>query len=171
MGHADIEAKLLLWDKDKLRPGDLRQWLESAVWPAYGTGLGSEPWSTFMGQFVRALQSYAHYSSDLAQWQAGLRHVHDTDQPDQPFLAMLELGPCVYDPQKATRITLFHGLLMYLLGRVWLASHPTDAAFAEQIACFGDALGRSAYLDGHQTDWSQQFWAMVWMRGGQTELE
>jgi len=84
---------------------------------------------------------------------------------------MLELGPRVYDAQKATRITLFHALLMYLLGRVWLAAHPTDTSFAEQMARFGEALGRSRYLDGHQTDWSQQFWAMVWMRDGRTELE
>lgn len=170
-GHPEAEAKLLLWEQDNLSPGNLRRWLEGAVWPGYGTGLWTEPWSTFMGQFAGAVQSYAHYTRDLAQWQSGLRRVHDANQTDKPFLAMLELGPRVYDAQKATRITLFHALLTYLLGRIWLAAHPTDTSFAELMARFGKALSCSRYLDGHQTNWSQQFWAMVWMQDGQTDLE
>jgi hypothetical protein len=39
------------------------------------------------------------------------------------------------------------------------------------MARLGAALGKSRYLDGHQTDWGQQFWAMVWERGGGTILE
>lgn len=170
-GHVDAEAKLLLWEQDNLNPGNMRKWLQDAVWPAYGSGLWSEPWSEFMGQFAKAVQSYAHYTRYLAQWQAGLRHVQPTDEPDRPYFAMLELGPRIYDAQKASRITLFHGLLHYLLGRVWLAANPGDVAFAQEVASFGGALGRSDYLDGHQTDWSQQFWALVWMQDGTTKLE
>lgn len=169
--HVDAEAKLLLWEQDNLNPGNLRKWLEDAVWPAYGTGLWSEPWSAFMGQFAKAVQSYAHYTRYLAQWQTGLHQVQKTEEPDQPYIAVLQVGPRVYDAQKATRITLFHGLLHYLLGRVWLAANPGDTTFAEDLARFGDALGRSDYLDGHQTDWSQQFWALVWLTDGRTELE
>jgi len=44
-------------------------------------------------------------------------------------------------------------------------------AFAEFMDCVGAGLGKSRYLDGHQTDWSQQFWAMVWERGSNTILE
>ncbi|MGH1558218.1 hypothetical protein ACRAWD_11285 [Caulobacter segnis] len=90
---------------------------------------------------------------------------------DQPHLAVLRYGPRVYDAQKATRITLFHALLHYVLGRIWMAGNLNDAAFAKDLTSFGDALGRSEYLDGHQTDWSQQFWALVWRLDGRIELE
>jgi len=170
-GHVDAEAKLLLWDQDKLKPGQLRAWLEAAVWPAYGAGLWTEPWSTFMGEFAGAVQAYAHYGRSLAQWQSRLRFIDDGAGPDQPIHGVIEFAPRAYDEQKATRITLFHALLYYLLGRIWLAANPRDRAFADLMEKLGEALGRSAYLDGHQTDWGQQFWAMVWMRGGQTRLE
>jgi hypothetical protein len=39
------------------------------------------------------------------------------------------------------------------------------------MARLGSALGKSRHLDGHQTDWSRQFWAMVWERGDGTLLE
>lgn len=81
------------------------------------------------------------------------------------------MRPRAYDAQKATRITLFHALLSYLLGRIWLAANPADTEFSAIIARLGAALGKSRYLDGHQTNWGQQFWAMVWERGGNTILE
>jgi hypothetical protein len=85
--------------------------------------------------------------------------------------AIIEMRPRAYDERKATRITLFHALLAYVLGRIWLAANPADAGFANLMARLGAALGKSRYLDGHQTDWGQQFWAMVWERGGGTILE
>ena len=81
------------------------------------------------------------------------------------------MRPRAYDAQKATRITLFHALLSYVLGRIWQTANPTDTEFAALMARLGMALGKSRYLDGHQTDWSRQFWAMVWERGGGTLLE
>ena len=44
-------------------------------------------------------------------------------------------------------------------------------AFAGLIDRLGTALGKSRYLDGHATDWSQQFWAMLWDKSGGTTLE
>lgn len=170
-GHPEAEAKLLEWDSDKLKAGNLRKWLDENVWPNCGTGLWSESWSTFMRQFAHATQSYAHYGRDLAQWQLRLDRFYDADQPGAHSHALLEMRRRAYDAQKATRITLFHALLSYVLGRIWLTANPADTAFAALMARLGTALGRSRYLDGHQTDWSQQFWAMVWDRGGGTILE
>lgn len=81
------------------------------------------------------------------------------------------MKPRAYDAQKATRITLFHALLTYALGGIWMTAHRDDVEFAALITRMGVALGKSRYLDGQQTDWSQQFWAMVWERGGGTLLE
>ncbi|EHD2895751.1 hypothetical protein K9U43_004780 [Escherichia coli] len=76
--------------------------------------------------------------------------------------ALLEMKPHAYDPQKATRITLYHALLTYVLGRIWISSNYGDMPFENLINKLGIALGKSRYLDGHSTDWSQQFWAMLW---------
>ena len=170
-GHADAEGILLKWDSDGLTAGKLRAWLEANVWPKYGAGLWHEPWSIFMREFSGAIQSYAHYGRDLAQWQLRLHRIFDSNEANVDSHAFIELRPRAYDTQKATRITLFHALLSYLLGRIWLAANATDIEFANTMTRLGQALGKSRYLDGHQTDWSKQFWAMVWKRGGGTLLE
>jgi hypothetical protein len=67
--HADAEALLQKWESDELTPGVLRKWLSEHIWDAYGCGLWTESWSEFMSRFVRAVQPYAHYSTQLAKWQ------------------------------------------------------------------------------------------------------
>jgi hypothetical protein len=170
-GHKDAEATLLKWEDDSLTPGKLRAWLSANVWPQYGAGLWQEPWSIFMREFAGAVQPYAHYGRNLAQWQLRLHQAYDGDGDDAPIHAIIEMRPRAYDPQKATRITLFHALLSYVLGRIWAAANKDDLRFAAQVTRLGVALGKSKYLDGHQTDWSHQFWAMVWARDGATILE
>lgn len=169
--HPDAEAALLKWEADELTAGKLRAWLQTHVWPDYGSGLWDEPWSTFMREFAGAVQPYAHYGRSLAQWQLRLHRFYDAHQPNADSHAIVEMRPRAYDAQKATRITLFHALLSYVLGRIWQAANPADAEFAALMAQLGLALGKSRYLDGHETDWSQQFWAMVWDRNGGTILE
>jgi len=170
-GLPGAEAMLLKWDADNVAPGKLRAWLQDNVWPRYGSGLWTEPWSTFIREFAGAVQPYAHYGRSLAQWQFRLHRICDADEPDADLKAIIEIRPRAYDAQKATRITLFHALLHYTLGRIWIAANIGDAEFAALINRLGVALAKSRYLDGHQTDWSQQFWAMVWERGGGTIFE
>jgi hypothetical protein len=165
-GHREAEETLLKWDAGRLPPGRLRAWLQANVWPHYGVGLWQEPWSTFMREFAAAVQPYAHYGPSLAQWQLRL-HSYDATEST----AMVLIGPRAYDAQKATCITLFHALLHYTLGRIWLAVNHSDAEFTTLINQMRTALSESRYLDGHQTNWSQQFWAMVSERSGGTILE
>lgn len=154
------EGMLEDWLEGKASPGKIRQWLARKVWPSYGTGLWSESWEHFMAKLAGAVQPYAHYTSQLAQWQSRL---HSIDLGEKA--AYIESGPIVYDPQKATRITLYHSILNYTLGRIWLANSACeDRVFREIVTRLGDALGKSRYLDGHRTNWDQQFWAMVWDR-------
>jgi hypothetical protein len=61
-GHPNAEATLLKWEADNLTPGKLRAWFQDNIWPQYGSGLWSEPWSTFMREFAAAIQPYAYYS-------------------------------------------------------------------------------------------------------------
>ncbi|CAJ5214706.1 hypothetical protein [Burkholderia pseudomallei] len=170
--HPDAEGMLLKWDADRATAGEVRKWLQANVWPNYGAGLWTETWGVFMREFASAIQPYAHYGRNLAQWQLRLHGaVENASSPNGAMRGLIEMRPRAYDPQKATRITLFHALLTYVLGRVWMASNPGDGEFDAVIGRFGTAFGKSRYLDGHATDWSQQFWAMLWERGGGTILE
>jgi hypothetical protein len=124
-----------------------------------------------MREFAGAIQPYAHYSRSLAQWQLRLHRLYDAAEPNADLKALIGLGPRAYDPQKATRITLFHALLNYILGRIWIASHDDATESAATVTRLGDAIGRCRYLDGQKTAWAQQFWEMVWERDGGTILE
>ena len=169
--HPDAESILLKWDDDGVTAGKLRGWLQNNVWINYGSGLWAEPWSTFMEEFSRAIQPYAHYGISLAQWQLRLHGFTESTESSDKSHGLIELSPRAYDSQKATRITLFHALITFILGRIWMASNPQDKEFIKLITNLGAALGKSRYLDGHSTNWSQQFWAMMWEHGGGTILE
>lgn len=168
-GHKEAETILERWDNDKITAGKLRAWLQDNVWPQYGTGMWAEPWTVFMREFASALQPYAHYGSKLAQWQ--VRLLPGVSREDGSIKALIEMKPRAYDSQKATRITLFHAILTYALGRIYLASHKNEKELNQLIIRLGRALGSSRYLDGHATDWGQQFWAMLWSTDGNTVLE
>lgn len=71
-----------------------------------------------MREFAGAVQPYAHYSRGLAQWQLRLHRFYDASEPGADMHAIIEMRPRAYDEQKATRITLFHALLAYVLGRI-----------------------------------------------------
>jgi hypothetical protein len=158
-GHADAEAMLHRWWDDEITAGQLRKWLSEQVWPQYGSGLWHEPWADFMANLAAAVQPYAHYTSKLSQWQ--LRFLGGS--PGKMDDHLIEIRPRAYDAQKATRISLYHGILTYALARMALAADSSAGnGFRAMISRLGKALGKSAYLDGHQTDWPHQFWAMTW---------
>jgi hypothetical protein len=112
--HPNAEAQLLKWDNDSLSAGKLRAWLESNVWPRYGLGLWTEPWSTLMREFAAAVQPYARYGRNLAQWQLHFHRFYEAPSSSSSAgHALVELKPRAYDPRKATRITLFHSILIF----------------------------------------------------------
>jgi hypothetical protein len=166
--HKDAEGMLTKWEKDEVSPGKLRAWLEANVWPAYGAGLWTETWPSFMKQFAAALQPYAHYSTMLSQWQVQL--LPSSLNQSDPTNKVVRIAPRAYDAQKATRITLMHAILTYVLGRIHMAARK-DVELSPLVLQLGSALSKSKYLDGHATDWSQQFWAMLWSSSGATVFE
>jgi hypothetical protein len=85
---------------------------------------------------------------------------------------LIEYLPRAYDAQKATRITLFHAIIALPLGRIWIAhAKMPDPTFNSLINRLRVAIAQSKYLDGHETDWDQQFWSLVWSQQGGTILE
>ncbi|MBI5313050.1 MAG: hypothetical protein HZB28_08010 [Methylocystis sp.] len=160
-GSPEAIEILYRWEKDAITAGELRKWLESNLWSKHGSGLWNERWSIFMGNLARAIQPFAHYSSKLSQWQS---HIigHSKGGEGEAHTLVLRFAPRAYDPQKATRITLFHSLITFVLGRIFMTyTTVLDHDFNAAVNRFGAALSQSDYLDGKETDWFKQFWAIV----------
>ena len=71
--HPDREDILEKWWRGEITPGGTRKWLSENIWPGYGSGLWQESWGEYMGHLAKAVQPYAHYTGQLAQWQMALR--------------------------------------------------------------------------------------------------
>jgi hypothetical protein len=168
--HPEAVGLLSRWHADKIKPGDLRIWLERNVWPQYGVGLWAESWSEYMAALARSLQPYSHYAAPLSQWYGRLHHFGPSEQ-GEGYRGVIELAPRTYDSQKATRITLYHGLLTFTLGRILASStfSSGDTEFQDMVELMRLALGKSEYLDGEGSKWEQQFWAMLWFPNGDPE--
>jgi hypothetical protein len=145
------EPLLIAWKEGKKSHGELRKALEHHIWPAYGAGLWDETWSEFYGNLARAVQPYAHYTSELQGWQ----FVTVDYDGGRQFTATFGLE--TYDALQATRITLFHMLLTYMLGRILLfhGKNPDAMSRRADILKLGQALGSSTLLFKRGEWWAQ----------------
>jgi len=145
------EPLLLGWKNGKKSHGELRKALEQDVWASYGTGLWDETWAEFYGNLARAVQPYAHYTSELQGWQFATVDY----EGGREFTAMFGLE--TYDALQATRVTFFHMLLTYMLGRILLAQRRNSDVMARRadIVELGKALGSSKLLFKRGEWWAQ----------------
>jgi len=90
VSHDTASEVLGRWERDEITAGEVRKWLSANVWPSYGSGLWSEPWSEFMTHLARAIQPYAHYTTKLAQWQL---RIHGAKTADEPLSAIVNGSP------------------------------------------------------------------------------
>lgn len=153
---------LLAWEQGKKTQGDVRATLQRDVWPRYGTGLWSESWAEFFGNLARAVQPYAHYTPELQRWQ----HAVPVGQKlDESHSFLVQVGMNVYDPQKASRLTLFHVLLVWVLGRYLVANGCSVETFtAGDVETLGIELARSEFLDGPRSKWPELFYPHIFFR-------
>lgn len=158
---AFAEPLLQGWLKGKKSQGELRKALEAEIWPTYGHGLWDEPWSEFYANMAKAVQPYAHYTQELQGWQyAVVSHNNDGQ-----FIAMTGLE--TYDPTQATRVTLFHMLLTFMLGRILLAhgGNPDVNKRESQITKLGGSIAGSRLLF-EKGEWGTQFAPHMLLRHG-----
>jgi hypothetical protein len=150
------------WRNGKKTSGNLRQELEKDIWPKYGTGLWDEPWREFFGNLSRAVQPYAHCSRELLEWQFAVLD-HNSDS------ARFSVAVGVYDPLKASRITLLHVLVGWALGRLLLENRSGSeiATVSKEIRELGRALGSSRLLMKRK-DWSLQLLPTMLFKEGNT---
>jgi hypothetical protein len=129
---AFAEPMLGAWKTGKKSHGELRNALEREIWPSYGTGLWDEPWAKFYGNLARAVQPYAYYTEELQGWQFVTVSVeHDS------YTAIEMTGLETYDLLKATRITFFHMLLTWMLGRILVTDGRSRDVLQRREKLFG----------------------------------
>jgi hypothetical protein len=153
------DALIADWKEGRVSLGQLRQRMEAGVWVRYGNGLWDEPWAHYFGNLARAVQPYAHYSSQLMAWQ--FLTLDHTARPGSsgPIQTIEMLG--AYDPLKASRITLFHSLLLWTLARLVLANANECAGInPAAIEELGMLLGSSKLLF-QRADWGKQLLASM----------
>jgi len=157
----NIEHKTPLladWLKGNKTAGALRKTLADVIWPSYGAGLWGETWAQFMSEFTKALHPYAHYSPELQSWQLALIENSAKSEPDGAILLAGNIGLETYEANKATRITLFHILSVYILGRIANENgHLLGKIHA--LNALGILISRSEQLCNGKLDWHVQFWA------------
>jgi len=152
---------LAAWKTGKKSQGELRRALERDIWPSYGTGLWNEPWAEFYANLAQAVQPYAHYTQELQGWQFVTLSV------DHDGSAIETTGLETYDPLKATRITFFHMLLTWMLGRILLTNGQSRDVLQRrgEIVRLGHAL-RSSKLLFQQAEWWAQLTPNFWFKPG-----
>ena len=158
-GSPDASSLLGAWIDGRKSQGEVRKWLELNLWSNRGTGLWAEPWTEFFGSLAKAVQPYAHYSSELMAWQPSVESV--TWHGDHALL-LTQVGFKNYDAARATRLTLLHAILAWALMRILAAHNVAAPVPAETISELGASLGNSEYLEPGVTDWSRQFWPWMW---------
>ncbi len=141
------------WSAGKATHGELRARLERDVWHTYGTGLWLEPWAEFFGNLSRAVQPYAHYTSELMGWQ--FQYLPQVGAQAGSNRHVVLFGLETYDALKASRITLLQGLTSWTLGRLLLehGQNPDVLERARDIAEWGRSLGASKLLF-NKKDWA-----------------
>lgn len=151
---------LMDWKEGRKSQGDLRKFLEQHVWPRYGKGLWDETWSEFYRNLARAVQPYAHYTPELQGWQ----FITLDYQGGEKFLGAFGLE--TYDSLQATRVTLFHMLLTWMLGRILLA-HGSNKGMEHEskIHELGQALSASKLLFPQKEWWVQLAPHMLFKKG------
>lgn len=160
LSDADESDSLLgQWIDGAKSQGELREWLEQNLWSSRGAGLWTETWTEFFANLAKAVQPYAHYSSELMAWQPSIERVA---RQGEHALLLTKIAVKNYDATRATRVTLLHAILTWALMRI-LAAHKVEGPISAEILTeLGRSLGGSEYLEVGLTDWSRQFWPWMW---------
>ncbi|MDP6474980.1 MAG: hypothetical protein QF449_10925 [Alphaproteobacteria bacterium] len=147
------------WHSGKKSQGKLRQELERRIWPRYGTGLWEKTWTDHLARLAKAVQPYAHFSPELIQWNFEVLSSYSSGR----FLTTF--GPGTYDATKASRLTVFHIIASWTLGRILHANGPPPDALVspEDIVDLGFALADCEFLIEGE-DWSVQFWPHMFFK-------
>ena len=158
-------ALLTDWKTGKKSHGEIRKALERDIWPHYGTGLWSEPWSQFFGNLSRAVQPFAHYRPDLMNWQFYLPSQSPVFAEDGNLLMVQRIGRRTHDSVKAARLYLLSAMIVWTVARLLLINDAAWSGPTEKIAALGRSIAGSKLLEKGE-DWSEQLMGNAFFRPG-----
>ena len=134
--------------------------------PATEQVSGMSPGRSFT-QISLVLFSHAHYTQALQGWQFETVSIEHNDNRNAPISAIEMTGLETHDPLKATRITFFHMLLTWMLGRILLTNGRSRDVMERrgEIVRLGHALGSSKLLF-QRGEWWTQLTPNFWFKPG-----
>jgi len=123
ISHDSENVKFLnQWNEEKLSSGEVRQVLDTRVWPnAALSGLWGESWISFWASLARAVQPYAHFSPLRMRWHQRIQII------DGKWHVWINHPSGDFEPYRAARISAFQLLVFW--------------SFAEVVCAFGAAPG------------------------------
>jgi hypothetical protein len=94
-------------------------------------------------------------------WQMALVRMDDTGK------GYGKMGPSQYDPLKATRITLLHTLVLWMVGKLTVlnAGSQCPVSFVAMLETLRGELGSSGLLF-REGDWGVELMPHVWFKEG-----
>lgn len=146
------------WHEGKKSQGELRKGLSQGAWKGYGTGIFGESWADFMSELFKSVQSYAHYTPDLMNWQMAVVHEVPASSKDGAIYLLMKLGPETYDKEKATSVTLYQCVVAWAVGRILSENGHVDTLMLSRVEKLGVALAKEPMLANRKNDWSFIFW-------------
>ncbi len=78
---------------------------------------------------------------------------------DGNYLFLARVGLETYEANKATRVTLLHVLLSYILGRIVVENNGVPGVMNGEVRALGKAIAASPELYQGKINRHQQFWA------------
>lgn len=146
------------WISGRKTSGAIRNKLEQNIWPDYTKSLWGRNWAESYNEFCKSVQPYAHYSRELQGWQLA---VDDNAKMNSNgnYVLDAKFGFNTYDSSKATRLTLFHILLSWTLGKI-IINNIDMPALKKQLDQLQEALELADELGKGKLSWAQQFWSL-----------
>ncbi|MEI9715944.1 hypothetical protein V5049_10925 [Moellerella wisconsensis] len=146
------------WISGKKTSGAIRKILSQNIWPTYTKSLWGKNWTEYYSEFCKSIQPYAHYSRELQGWQLAIND-NAKMNCNGHYVLNAKFGFNTYDSSKATRLTLFHVLLSWTLGKI-ITNNIEIPDLKKQLEQLQIALELADELGKGKLSWAQQFWSL-----------
>jgi hypothetical protein len=111
---ASGQAALEYWvNTPDVKIGNVRKQYAEKIWGQRRGEILGMSWNMFFSDFYSAIQDYAHYNPKMLQWTFTVDALLNDSDSNMLFQTSL----WKYNPENATRITLYQSVIVYALAR------------------------------------------------------
>ena len=154
----DANRALSRWQSERDSQGELRKQLSRGLWPHLPPTPWGLTWGDHMTSLAKSLQPYAHFSPSLLQWNLSMVRANVA-----AAAAIASIGDGSFDPDKAERIALLFGVLLWNMLVTLDYVDDLDAHLITIKRELDDALAATQWLDAGEP-WADQLLPHVWFR-------